>query len=432
MKKIRDAIDAFVHNKIFEAVILFLIFACIMIYCLQSFFPIAASYQELLENIQISITIIFLMEFILRMLVKPFYTDWWIDLLAVSDIITPAVKAFKMLRALRFVRLVRTIRIIKFFRQKDYSPKVRIYNYIASFILLIIMLFQIVLFRMVNAELSQEQLKIMEGMFFLSSFILIALVLVILKINLDKGFDKPLAEFLISQVALLELKDKYTAGHSLNVAYYATQIGMALGMDNYHLRNLYLAGMVHDIGKVGVRDGVLNKRSSLDEGERQHIMQHPSFADKSLRPLKSLLPESVYRSVVEHHEWLDGSGYPKGLKERRIHEFSKIISVADTLDAMLSDRPYRKGVSPAEAFKLLEQAKSSPSATLGRQLDSKFYQIAKILIKRGLGEGIGICGLSEKIWHNIEKKDLKIFLDKDRREKPNGYPDFMEIDLNEA
>ncbi len=151
----------------------------------------------------------------------------------------------------------------------------------------------------------------------------------------------------------IDARDPYTAGHSMRVGQLAAELGSALGLPVSQLQHLEIGGYLHDIGKIGVRDSVLLKAGSLEPAERELIEQHPRIGLEILRRVE-LSPE-VIAFVGGHHEKLDGSGYPLGLKGDEITIFPRIASVADIYDAVTSDRPYRKGMTVEEALALLER-----------------------------------------------------------------------------
>lgn len=141
----------------------------------------------------------------------------------------------------------------------------------------------------------------------------------------------------------LEVKDPYTHGHSLRVAKYSTVIARSLGLGADVVRQLELGGTVHDIGKIGVRESVLNKEGPLTADEYTHIMTHPVVGWRILSPLLTEMPMAL-NIVRSHHERFDGRGVPDGLAGLDIPLEARIAAVADTFDAMTSERPYRPGV----------------------------------------------------------------------------------------
>ncbi len=141
--------------------------------------------------------------------------------------------------------------------------------------------------------------------------------------------------------AAVEAKDAYTAGHATRVTTYAMPIAELTG--GFDLLRFRLAGDLHDVGKIGVPDGVLNKPGRLDEGEMKQVQQHPVIGEHILRPL--IDDPLVLEVVRSHHERWDGSGYPDRIARERIPLPARVLAVADTLDAMTSRRAYREGQS---------------------------------------------------------------------------------------
>jgi len=141
----------------------------------------------------------------------------------------------------------------------------------------------------------------------------------------------------------IELQNPYTVGHARRVTNYSDVIGRYMGMNPQELENLRLSAILHDVGKIGVRDSVLLKPDGLNEEELQEMKRHPDYGAEVLNHIKQL--KDVIPGVRGHHERYDGHGYPAGLKNVEIPITAKIISVADAFDAMTTDRPYRKGLS---------------------------------------------------------------------------------------
>src|SRR5947208_723332 len=138
----------------------------------------------------------------------------------------------------------------------------------------------------------------------------------------------------------LELKDPYTRGHSVRVSQYSSLLARTLRLDDDTVRQIELGGHVHDIGKIGVREAVLNKTEKLTPEEYEHIMIHPIVGWKVLAPLLGDAPVAL-NIVRSHHERIDGRGVPDGLAGEQIPLEARIVAVADALDAMTSGRPYR-------------------------------------------------------------------------------------------
>ena len=146
----------------------------------------------------------------------------------------------------------------------------------------------------------------------------------------------------------LEVKDPYTRGHSLRVGRYAAAIGHAMGVDSAVVAHLELGGHLHDLGKIGVREEVLNKPGPLTDEEYAHIMTHPVIGWRLLKPLMDDQPTAL-AVVRSHHERWDGRGGPDQLGGTEIPYEARVATVADSFDAMTSRRPYRRGLSVAAA-----------------------------------------------------------------------------------
>jgi diguanylate cyclase (GGDEF)-like protein/putative nucleotidyltransferase with HDIG domain len=146
----------------------------------------------------------------------------------------------------------------------------------------------------------------------------------------------------------IEAKDPYTGGHTERVAGIAAMIASELGFDSTQLEAVKVGAVIHDIGKIGIPDSVLLKQGALDGGERDAMREHPVIASYILADLE--LPQIVKQMARSHHERYDGSGYPDALAADEIPLAARILSVADALDAMTSDRPYRKALPLSEAL----------------------------------------------------------------------------------
>ncbi|HUU03348.1 MAG TPA: HD domain-containing phosphohydrolase [Myxococcota bacterium] len=167
-------------------------------------------------------------------------------------------------------------------------------------------------------------------------------------------FERLQQSFLETSEALaeaIELRDAYTGGHTRRVTKYSLATGSELGLDEPGLEELRLAAILHDIGKLGVDDGVLRKPGRLDEKEFRQMKKHPRLGAAILDRVQYLRP--VLPGIRSHHERVDGRGYPDGLRGKKIPLVARIIAVADTYDAMTSDRPYRKGLPKKTAVQEL-------------------------------------------------------------------------------
>jgi putative nucleotidyltransferase with HDIG domain len=158
-------------------------------------------------------------------------------------------------------------------------------------------------------------------------------------------------EIVFSLVHAVEAKDTYTRGHSERVSNYAAKLAAFLGLSQQDIDLVRTAGVLHDVGKIGVPDNILNKPTSLDLHEMGLMQQHPSIAITILNDVKSLT--QVLPIVYHHHEHLDGSGYPDGLRGDDIPFLARLVSVVDGFEAMTSERAYHKARSLEEAKRIL-------------------------------------------------------------------------------
>jgi putative two-component system response regulator len=152
----------------------------------------------------------------------------------------------------------------------------------------------------------------------------------------------------------LEAKDAYTRGHSQRVRDYAVRTGVLLGYTGDFLDNLRLGAELHDIGKIGTRETVLNKPGRLTPDEFRHITEHTILGERILAPLAHDRPV-VLHIARSHHERLDGDGFPDGLRGEAIPIEARIVSVVDAFDAMTTNRAYRESLTPADAYEELRR-----------------------------------------------------------------------------
>ncbi len=161
----------------------------------------------------------------------------------------------------------------------------------------------------------------------------------------------------------LEAKDPCLRGHSVRVSRYAVATAKRLSLDDAAVEQIRIGGELHDIGKIGTREAVLQKPGALTEDERHQICAHPVLGERMLAPLARESP-GVLRVVRSHHERVDGAGFPDGLEGEAIPLEARIVAVADAFDAMTSERPYRAPRAPAAALHELR-------AVSGTQLDAE-------------------------------------------------------------
>ena len=172
----------------------------------------------------------------------------------------------------------------------------------------------------------------------------------------------------------IDAKDRYTHGHSTRVASISRQIAERAGLPEEECRKIYFSALLHDVGKIGVPDVIINKEGKLTDEEFEHIRQHPILGYQILSSIKQSPELSV--GAHYHHERYDGKGYPDGLKGEEIPETARIIAVADAYDAMTSSRSYRKELS-------YEKTKEELRKGMGTQFDPKYAQIMLDIIEEG-------------------------------------------------
>jgi HD-GYP domain-containing protein (c-di-GMP phosphodiesterase class II) len=192
-----------------------------------------------------------------------------------------------------------------------------------------------------------------------------------------------------SLTAAIDAKDPFTLGHSERVARIATEIARGLGMDEVERADIYLAGLLHDIGKIGIQDYILRKPGSLTKEEYEHVKQHVTIGFSILsdvRAIRNLLPGVLY-----HHENYDGTGYPDGLRGDAIPLLARILAVADAYDSMSSPRPYRDALPFKEVEARLQEG-------AGTQWDPKVVdallrvrQVVHAIRQKGVGESLRVA-----------------------------------------
>ena len=208
-------------------------------------------------------------------------------------------------------------------------------------------------------------------------------------------------------VTALDARDSYTAGHSAAVAIYARDIAIELRLDKEEQTLAYQCGLVHDIGKIGIPSGVLEKRGQLSHSERILIEKHPVVGAQILAQIDDYA--EIAEIVRHHHERFDGRGYPDGIAGDEIHVLARVIAVADSYNAMTSDRPYRSALCPLEAQTLL-------LAASGSQFDPEIVVAFLEVLERStmeyrlpsahLGWSVGVTSVTEQDRQRDETSQL--------------------------
>jgi putative nucleotidyltransferase with HDIG domain len=160
-------------------------------------------------------------------------------------------------------------------------------------------------------------------------------------------------QIIASLAAAIEKKDPYTHGHSEKVAQYSRAIARKMGLSEEMVEQVHMAALLHDIGKIGIKDEVLLKKGTLSYKEYNSVKDHPQFGVSILEKLLFLSP--LLPIILHHHEHWDGSGYPKGIKGEQIPLGARIIAVADAFEAMTSERSYRRALKKEEALRIIEK-----------------------------------------------------------------------------
>lgn len=186
----------------------------------------------------------------------------------------------------------------------------------------------------------------------------------------------------IALAAAIDAKDHYTHGHTSRVTSISLEIARKLAEKAHNrfnekfMENLHIAGLLHDIGKIGIPESILNKQGSLTAKETEMMHEHPAIGSTILLPIKEL--EEPLKGVKYHHERYDGSGYPEGLKGEDIPLIAAVIAVADSFDAMTTDRPYRRGLTKEKAVIEIEKNSGTQFNPLVVQAFSELYKEGKL------------------------------------------------------
>jgi cyclic di-GMP phosphodiesterase len=203
-------------------------------------------------------------------------------------------------------------------------------------------------------------------------------------LRLKSYIDEQTKSVVLSLARSIEARCPLMNGHSDRIAKHAIQLGMSLDLPEEDLQELRIASLLHDIGKMAVPDEILLKPAALNAEETEIVRQHPAIGENICAPLKSL--RRVLPVIRHHHERMDGSGYPDGLRGHEIPLMARILQIADIYDALVTDRPYRKALSSEDALETLKR--EARNGWLDASLVWKFSQICRC------GESLSVRGRS--------------------------------------
>jgi PAS domain S-box-containing protein len=223
---------------------------------------------------------------------------------------------------------------------------------------------------------------------------------------------------------MVELRDPYTKGHSVRVAKLAVFLGKHMGRTPYELQGLQLMGLLHDIGKVGIPTEILSKPGRLSSEEMELMRQHPEMSYQILKDIS--FPWPIADVVRHHHERLDGTGYPDGLEGEELPWQVRLMSVADLLEAMATDRPYRPGLG-------LERAIQELKLNQGLLYDPKIVELVVKLAEgselQELLTGCDRCETETEVEGEIDESIVRGIIEEELGRKPEEHPEFELLDL---
>ncbi|MGB8655588.1 MAG: HD-GYP domain-containing protein, partial [Candidatus Acidiferrales bacterium] len=186
-------------------------------------------------------------------------------------------------------------------------------------------------------------------------------------------------ETVTSLALAIDAKDHYTQGHSQKVSAYAALIAKELGLKTPDVEEIRLAALLHDIGKVGIPEAILNKSGPLDASEWETMKTHTILGAKILEPLEAM--KRIRMMVKHHHEFYDGTGYPERLDGEKIPYGARVIAIADAYDTITSERTYKKARTPEDAFVELERCAANQfDPTIVRKFVETMRRVPKAVI----------------------------------------------------
>ncbi|ASJ56068.1 hypothetical protein BP422_22495 [Brevibacillus formosus] len=208
------------------------------------------------------------------------------------------------------------------------------------------------------------------------------------KVEEVKSFNH---NFLTTMAASIDARDRYTSGHSQRVAYWGREIARDIGLAERKVEDVYIGGILHDIGKIGIEDEILNKKGKLTPEEYDKIKQHTVIGYEII--LQAGMFNELLPAIRSHHERIDGRGYPDGLAGDEIPLMARILAISDAFDAMVADRPYRKGLPVEEA---LQEIRRGSGTQFDPILAEHFIRIVQRLPCEELQSIIGIESIPQK------------------------------------
>ncbi|MFF0828349.1 HD-GYP domain-containing protein [Brevibacillus sp. NPDC003359] len=208
------------------------------------------------------------------------------------------------------------------------------------------------------------------------------------KVEEVKSFNH---NFLTTMAASIDARDRYTSGHSQRVAYWGREIAKDIGLSERKVEDVYIGGILHDIGKIGIEDEILNKKGKLTPEEYDKIKQHTVIGYEII--LQAGMFNELLPAIRSHHERIDGRGYPDGLAGDEIPLMARILAISDAFDAMVADRPYRKGLPVEEA---LQEIRRGSGTQFDPILAEHFIRIVQRLPYEELQSIIGIESIPQK------------------------------------
>lgn len=216
------------------------------------------------------------------------------------------------------------------------------------------------------------------------------------------------------QLTDIRLHDTYTFAHSVNVAVLAAMMGKFSGLSDEDMKTLVMGGLLHDLGKIKISSAILNKKGRLTPLEFEEIKTHPMEGAQRIHDNEWMLPKSSILAAIaaQHHEHIDGTGYPRGIKGDKMHRFAKMVAVADVYDALTSERPYKKAYTPSVAYGIMKLTKGHFEAELLEKFfdNVAIYPVGTIL-KTFYGYGI----VTECEFGHTRTPTVRIFADRKRK-----------------